>query len=113
MGAAHEDDQVSLSFLGLRREGCRARSRWPGSAAAPGAAARDDRRCPRSGRGVPGASWLPMGCVVTSLRSILVWGTLLLVGLSPAGLPAQSPMSYTPVPEGRRLNPQTHHWLLH
>src|SRR2546422_4608479 len=113
MGAAHEDDQVSLSFLGLRREGCRARSRWPGSAAAPGAAARDDRRCPRSGRWVPGASWLPRRCVMTSLRSIPVWCTLLLVGLSPAVLPAQSPMSYSSVTEGRLLNPEPHNWLMY
>src|SRR2546428_13630635 len=113
MGGTHEDDQVSLSFPGLRREGCRARSRWPGSAAAPGAAARDDRRCPRSGRWVPGASWLPRRCVMTSLRSILVWCTLLLDGLSPAVLPAQSPMSYSSVTEGRLLNPEPHNWLMY
>src|SRR2546425_1707063 len=113
MGAAHEDDQVSLSFLGLRREGCRARSGWPGSAAAPGAAARDDRRCPRSGRWVPGASWLPRRCVMTSLRSIRVWWPLLLVGLSPAVLPAQSPMSYRSVAGGRLLNPEPPNWLMY
>ena len=51
---------------------------------------------------------------MTSLRSILVSCTLVtLVALSPGVLPAQSPMSYSAVTEGRLLNPEPHNWLMY
>src|SRR2546425_9694592 len=99
MGRARQDDQVFLSLLHLRREGRRARDRWPGPAAASGAAPRDERWGPRGGRWIRGTPWFSARrCVMTSLRSILVWCTLVvLVGLSPAVLPAQSPPGYSAV----------------
>src|SRR5437588_5171895 len=103
MGGAREDDQVSLPLLDLRREGRRACARWSGAAAASGAAAHDDGRCPGGGRRVRGASWVSARRrVMTSLRSMLVTCTLVtLVALSPTVLPAQGPMSYSAVTESR------------
>ena len=47
------------------------------------------------------------------IRTLSICGGALLLGLLPAVLVAQSPMSYSPVTDSRLLNPEPHNWLMY
>src|SRR5204862_1859813 len=51
--------------------------------------------------------------LMTSSRSILVGCLVLVLGLSPAVLTAQSGMSYSAVTDARLLNPEPQNWLMY
>jgi alcohol dehydrogenase (cytochrome c) len=44
---------------------------------------------------------------------LAVCGAALILGLVPAALTAQGPVSYTPVTDARLLNPEPHNWLMY
>ena len=48
-----------------------------------------------------------------SVRTVAILSFALLVGLEPAMLTAQSPVSYSAVTEQRLLNPEPHNWLMY
>src|SRR5439155_16773505 len=110
----HEDDQVSLSLLGLRHEGWRARARGSCSATASGVTAQDRRRgAPRLRSLYRSSRFRTRRRLMTSPRSILVSCLVLVLGLSPAMLTAQSSMSVSAVTDARLLNPEPQNWLMY